>query len=216
MLSETFARAGLRIGGVRGVRIASYSALVVLAIVAYGIARRLSPDAKWLLFDLGVGFLFATLLDVLSRRMIAAEARGQRRMLAAIILGVSFAAAAQGVFAVTISGTPIGAAQLPGLVIVQLLGAVGGGALGFLTAFVAAALVLPARYLFRRKSAALDGLFIGAGSGLLGGWTVAEAPRLGTWFLLASTVVCGAAGYRATRIYARALEGPTCKLPQAA
>lgn len=216
MLSETFARAGLRIGGIRGVRIASFSAVVVLALVAYGIVRRLSPDAKWLLFDLGVGFLFATLLDLLSRRMIVAEAQGQRRIMAAIILGVSFAAAVQGIFAVTVSGKPIGAAQLPGLMIVQLLGAVGGGAIGFLTAFVAAALVVPARYLFHRKSAGIDGLFIGAGSGLLGGWTVADAPRLGTWFLLVSTAVCAAAGHRATRTYAKAAEGPSCKLPQVA
>lgn len=205
MLMETFTRVGLRLGGIRGVRIASIVAVLMLAFTSWSVVRRLSPERKLLLFDLGIAFVLAVAFDTAARRLITLEARGQRRRLAAVVVGIVAAAAAQGAFAVSFCGEAVGASRLPALVTAQLTGALLGAVLGFFTAFVGLVVVLPLRAVLPTESPRLDGLLIGTIAGFLGGLSVAAVPDLGSWFVIVSTIVCGGAGYRAALRFEQAL-----------
>jgi hypothetical protein len=88
---------------------------------------------------------------------------------------------------------------------IQLLGAVAGIGLGFLTAFVATAFVAGVRAMTKTRTPRADGLFIGVASGLAGGLLVSDLPHLGAWFVLTSTTVCALAGWRAVILYDRAV-----------
>jgi hypothetical protein len=201
---ETFARFPLGFDKYRGTRVASLAVLVGLSLASIVVVRQLNPERKLLLFDLGIGLIFAAALYVAARWMIVAEAGHQRRSLAAVLIGVTTATAALGVYAVTASGKPLGLDKLPQLVVLQVLGAIGGGGLGFLLAFFAAAIVAVARRFFVPSSATIDGLCVGGLTGLTGGLVVAPLPHLGAGFVAASVVACAICGFRAARLYALA------------
>jgi hypothetical protein len=97
---------------------------------------------------------------------------------------------------------------LPQLVVLQVLGAIGGAALGFPTALVAVAIVAVIRRLFR-PAPEIDGLFIGGATGLVGGLVVAPLPHLGAGFVASSAVACAICGFRAAQLHRRAVDRRT-------
>lgn len=201
---ETFARFPFGFAKIRGTRVASLAVLVGLSLASFVVVRQLNPERKLLLFDLGIGLIFAAVLYISARRMIVAEAGHQRRSLAAVLIGVTTATAALGVYAVTASGKPLGLDKLPQLVVLQVLGAIGGAGLGFLFAFFAAATVaVVARRLFR-PAPTIDGLFVGGLTGLVGGLVVSPLPHLGAGFVAASAVACAVCGFRSAQLHQRA------------
>lgn len=199
---ETFARFSFGFAKIRGTRVASLAVLAGLSLASIVVVRQLNPERKLLLFDLGIGLIFAAALYAAARRMIVAEAGHRRRALAAVLVGVTAATAALGIYAVTGSGKPLGLEKLPQLVVIQTLGAIGGAGLGFLTAFFAAAIVAVARRPFR-PSPTIDGLCIGGLTGLVGGLVVAPLPHLGVGFAAASAVVCALCGFYAVQLHQR-------------
>jgi hypothetical protein len=188
----------------RRTRLVALVSLLVLAVSCFGIVRRLSPERKLLLFDLGVASIFITTSGLAARRFIAVEACSRRRTIVAIWIGVTSAAASQGVLAMTLTGTPAGLEQLPALIGVQLLGYVCGGLLGFFTAFFAAGPVVAAHHLTKGAITKRDGAFVGAVVGLVDGWIIADMPHLGRWFIVTSAVVCAVAGFRAPVVFKNA------------
>lgn len=201
---ETFARFPFGFVRIRGTRVSSLAVLVGISLASITVVRQLTPERNMLLFDLGIGLLPTAALYVVARRMIVAEADRHRRPTAAVMIGVTATAAALGIYAITVSGKPLGAGQLPALVAIQMLGAIGGAGIGFLLGFFAAAAIAVARRLFVPSTATVDGLCVGGLTGLTGGLVVAPLPHLGAGFVAASVVACAICGFRAARLYALA------------
>lgn len=203
---ETFVLVPFRFRKLRLVRTAGFGMIAGPALATLAVVARLTPERKLLLFDLGIGLIFAATLLVVARRMIVAEAQLRRRTAAAVLIGVTAATAALGVYAVTLSGKPLGVEQLPALVVIQTLGATGGAALGFLLGFFVSALVAGARKFFVRSLPTIDGFCIGGLTGLVGGLAVAPLPHLGAGFVATSTAACAVCGFHAAKLYASKAE----------
>ena len=168
---------------------------VSAALIATFLLWMYSPVWKRWLFDLSIASVFASAAYISGRRLIVGEAYHRRRVVAAIVIGITCAAAALGVYAVTLAGEPVGATRVPGLVVIQLLGALCGAGVGFVTSFFTAMIVRTLSGFFARANPALDGAVIGALSGAAGGLIASGLPHLGWWFVVVSSALssfCGA------------------------
>lgn len=200
---ETFTPLSGTVGKLRTLRIAPFVAAASMALLSFVVVRLLNAERKLLLFDLGIGLIFAAVLYFAARRFIASETDHRRRESASTLIGVSAACGALGVFAVTLTDVPLGLEKLPQLVIIQLLGATLGIVGGFLIGFFAAVLVGAARKLASRPSPAVDGAWIGGLTGLIGGIVASYHPHLGLWFVPVSMLVVAFGGYHAARLHQR-------------
>lgn len=205
---ETFARFPFGWGMLRKARTHSLAVLALCSLGATAVIRRLGRNQHLLVFDLGIGLVFAAATYVAARRLIASEACHRRRNSAAVLIGVTSAAAVLGTLAVTLSGEPLGAGRLPALVVIQLLGAIGGAGLGLFFGFFAVGLTTVARKLLPRTTPSLEGLVVGAIAGLGGGLIASWVPHLSGWFAAASVAVCAFAGHRAAAFHAQRLAVP--------
>jgi hypothetical protein len=202
MLDETFATPMTTAEKLRLIRWIAAATAAVAVVSGLLLLWWQSPVWKTWLFDLSIATVFAAATYMAGRRLIAAEVRHRRRVEAAILVGIAGASAALGVYAITLLGPPEGLERLPGLVVIQLLGAAGGMTLGFVTGFVATALVRFCSRFFACSKPSLDGAVIGAISGIVGGSLFLEFPHLGWWFVAASAALCSLCASRAAANFA--------------
>lgn len=202
MLDETFASPMTPAEKLRLLRWTAVGATLVAVVSALLLLWWQSPVWKTWLFDLSIAGVFAAALYLAAHRLIAAEVEHRRREIAAVLIGVVGASAALGIFAVTLLGPPVGLEKLPALVVIQLLGALGGAALGFATGLLAAVVVRAVSGFFACSKPALDGAVIGALSGTIGSTLFVELPHLGWWFIVASSALCSLCASRAAGNFA--------------
>lgn len=203
MLDETFGTptmTAVKLSPAEKIRLLRWLALAVALLTAVLGLLLLwwhSPVWKTWLFDLSIATVFAASAHLIGRRAIALEAVSKKRVAAAIVIGVTSAGAALGPFALTLVGQPAGLRQLPALVVVQLLGVLLGGAIGFGTGMLATAVVRGTSQFFACSNPPLDGAVIGALSGTLGAIPCLDFPHLGWWFLVVSAGWCSYCGSQA-------------------
>lgn len=201
MLDETFASPMTPAEKLRLLRWITIVASALAVVSALLLLWWQSPVWKTWLFDLSIATVFAASLYLAARRLIAAEVAHRRRVEAAILIGIAGASAALGIYAITLLGPPVGLAKLPALVVIQLLGAVGGATLGFLTGFVTTIVVRAGSRFFACSKPTLDGAVSGALSGTLGSALFLPLPHLGWWFVAASAALCSLCASRAARSF---------------
>lgn len=200
---ETFTPLSSTVGKLRTLRVAPVVAATSMALLSFVVVRLLNAERKLLLFDLGIGLVFAAVLYFAARRFVAAEADHRRRASAAALIGVSAAFGTLGVLVVSLGGKPLGLSQLPQLVVIQLLGATLGIVAGFFIGFFAAALVTVARRFAKHSAPAVDGAWIGGIAGFAGGLAASALPHLGLWFVPVSMLVAAFGGYHAAQLHQR-------------
>jgi len=176
---------------------------VALLLVVVALVRRPAIDRQLLIFDIGIALVVSAVCFYAARHFIIAEARHRRRDMSAILAGVIAAGASLGVLALSLSGTPLGMAKLPGLIVIQLLGLVCGAFVALLGGLIGASIVSLLRRAVRNPSAVIDGIFIGAVAGLIGGLAAAQLPHLGPLFVATSTITCAVCGSRAAKFHER-------------
>ena len=196
MYDETFAANDLNPDKIRLIRRLASALALLCALLALLLLWMNSPVWKIWLFDLGVAAVFAGLAYISAWRLLVGEAHHRRRLTAAVVIGVTCAAAALGVFAITLSDEPLGLNKLPGLIVIQLFGAVCGASIGFVTSFFAAMLIRTLSGFFVRSKPTLDGAVIGALSGAAGGLLASGLPHLGWWFVVVSSALSSFCGSR--------------------
>jgi len=177
-------------------------ALAVIAAVVW-IVVTLTPERVTKIFDLAVAAVAVGLLSVAARYLLKAEAIRRSRLVAAELIGVTFGGAALTTFFVTAASEPVGAAQLPQLLVIQLVVAVVGGLATFLLAFFVTLGVKASGKLFRQQHAEAEAIFIGVVTGAVGGGLTAHAADLGAWIPFVSAAVCAATTYRAVVLHRR-------------